>query len=392
MSFGLNNNRGRTFAVRPFATMAGWTAVLISTAAADVTRAPPPAERSQMKVETITRGLENPWAVQELPDGRMIVTERPGRMRIVTPDGEISPPLGNLPKIAVDGQGGLMDVALATDFESSKTLFFTYSEPRKSGQSGTALARARLDLNASRPALSDVHVIFRQKPDVASSLHFGSRIVISRDGNLFVTLGDRYSGRDQAQNPKSHFGKIIYITPDGRPVANTPNRPGWAAEVWSIGHRNPQGAAIHPETGKLWTVEHGARGGDEVNMPETGRNYGWPIITYGRDYSGQSIGEGTTKAGMEQPIYYWDPSIAPSGMTFYNSDRNPNWKGNLFVGALAGSHLSRLTLSGEKVTGEERLLDSLDERIRDVRQARDGTLLVVTDEQNGRIVRITPNP
>jgi glucose/arabinose dehydrogenase len=231
-------------------------------------------------------------------------------------------------------------------------------------------------------------VIFRQQPSYASSNHFGSRIVFMPDGSLFVTLGERYSARDEAQNPANHLGKLVRIMPDGRPYAGNPRRDGWQPEIWSIGHRNVLGAALNPTTGKLWTVEHGARGGDEINVPDAGRNYGWPVITYGRDYSGAKIGEGTHKAGMEQPIYYWDPSIAPSGAAFYTGDLFPEWRGNLFAGALAGQALHRLVLDGEKVVGEERLLGDLGERIRDVRAGPDGALWLLTDNPEGRVLRI----
>ncbi|MFM1813941.1 MAG: hypothetical protein RLZ98_636 [Pseudomonadota bacterium] len=361
-------------------------------ATAQQTRAPAPAERSQFKTTKIAEGLEHPWAVQELTDGRLIVTERPGRIRIVDAEGRLSSPVANVPKVAADGQGGLLDLVLAPDFATSRTLYFTYSEPRGSGRSGTALAKAVLDADGKKPALSNVRVIFRQKPDTRSALHFGSRIALAGDGTLYVTLGDRYGGRDKAQSGDNHYGKVVHLKNDGTPAAAAPHKDGWLPEIWSIGHRNPQAAAINPATGRLWTVEHGARGGDEINNPAAGKNYGWPVITYGRDYSGEKIGVGTSKEGLEQPVYYWDPSIAPSGMTFYTSDRYPAWKGNLFVGALAGTHLSRLVLDGDKVVAEERLLDQLDERIRDVRQARDGSLLVVTDDGNGSILRIVPAP
>lgn len=228
-------------------------------------------------------------------------------------------------------------------------------------------------------------------------MHFGSRIAFASDGSLFVTLGERNTGRaseprirDMAQNPATHFGKVVRLNTDGSPHDSTPKLPGWASEVWSIGHRNPQSAAIHPVTGKLWTVEHGARGGDEINIPEAGKNYGWPVISYGRDYSGSKIGVGTEKAGMEQPVYYWDPSIAPSGMAFYNGSLFPAWKGNLFVGALSGSHLVRLVLDGDKVVAEEKLLANVGERIRDVREGPEGALYTMTDSGNGRILRIAP--
>jgi len=281
-------------------------------------------------------------------------------------------------------------VALAPDFASSRQIFFSYSEPRGGGRNGTAVARATLSLDAQGGRLDNVGVIFRQKPDYASAAHFGSRLAFARDGTLFVTLGERSSAPQEAQNPASYFGKVVHIKTDGSIPADNPKIEGWAPGTWSIGHRNPQSAAIHPVTGKLWTVEHGARGGDEINIPAAGKNYGWPVISYGRNYSGTKIGVGTQKEGLEQPIYYWDPSIAPSGMAFYTSDLVPAWKGNLFVGALAGRHLARLVLDGEVVVGEERLLSDLGERIRDVRQGPDGALYVLTYSPNGRVLRIGP--
>ena len=362
----------------------------IAASSGKITKAPAPAKKSNVKVETVARGLENPWAVQELPDGRLIVSERPGRMRIIDKNGKLSRPLTGVPPVVARGQGGLLDLVLAPDFPVSKTIYFSYSEPRGRGRNGTSVAKARLNADANPPGLSDLKVIFRQKPDYRSTLHFGSRIVLAPDGNLFVTLGERYSGMKQAQNPGNHLGKVVRITNDGRPADGNPNLAGWAPEVWSIGHRNAQGAAINPRTGALWTVEHGARGGDEINIPAAGKNYGWPVITYGRDYSGAKIGIGTRKTGMEQPIYYWDPSIAPSGMTFYTSPRFPKWQNSVFIGALAGSHLTRLVLDGDTVIAEEKLLENLDVRIRDVRQAKDGSLLVITDENSDRVLRITP--
>ena len=328
----------------------GLALVMPAIAFAQQTRAPEPAQKSRVKIETIARGLVHPWALQFLPDGRMLVTERPGRLRLVTRDGRISPPIAGVPAVFATGQGGLLDVALDPAFATSGTIYFTYAEPRGAGTAGTAVARARLVAAADGGRLDEAKVIFRQQPQTSGGLHFGSRIAIARDGNLFVTLGERFQ-RDRAQDLSVHYGKVVRITPDGGVPDDNPVRSAKDAqpEIWSHGHRNPQSAAIHPVTGKLWTVEHGARGGDEINIPQAGKNYGWPVITYGIDYSGAKIGEGTAKDGMEQPIYYWDPSIAPSGMAFYTGDLMPAWKGNLFVGALAGQHLVRLVLDGERV-------------------------------------------
>jgi glucose/arabinose dehydrogenase len=345
------------------------------------------SERGPIRVVTVARGLEHPWGLAFLPDGRMLVTERPGRLRIVARDGTLSAPLAGVPRVETGGQGGLLDVALAPDFATSRTIYLSYSEPGRLGVVGTAVARARL----GEAGLEGATPIFQQSPKVRSGIHFGSRLVFGRDGNLFITTGER-GRRDDAQDLDRHLGKVIRVRPDGSVPPDNPfvSRGGAKLEIWSYGHRNLQGAALHPETGQLWTVEHGAMGGDEVNAPRAGRNYGWPVITYGRDYSGAPIGEGTAKPGMEQPIHYWDPSIAPSGMAFYTGDRFPEWRGNLFVGSLKFQVLVRLSLDGERVVGEERLLQGLGDRVRDVRQGPDGLLYLLTDESNGRLLRIEP--
>jgi glucose/arabinose dehydrogenase len=352
------------------------------------TAAPAAPATAGVSVTVVARGLEHPWALQFLSDGRMLVSERPGRLRVVTRGGVVGPALGGVPAVFASGQGGLLDLALAPDFPTSRRLFFTFAEPRGVGTSTTAVARARLAADAS--ALEDVQVIFRQVPNRSGGLHFGSRIAISPDGHLFVALGERYQAA-LSQDLTTHFGKVVRITADGAPVPGhrPPAGSDVRADIWSYGHRNIQAAAVQPGSGKLWTIEHGARGGDEINIPEAGKNYGWPIITYGRDYSGLKVGEGTTKAGMEQPIYYWDPSIAPSGMAFYTADLVPAWKGNLFVGALAGQHLARLVLAGQRVVAEEKLLTTEGERIRDVRQGPDGALYLLTDRGDGRLLRVT---
>jgi glucose/arabinose dehydrogenase len=346
-----------------------------------------PSSAGDLVVETVAGGLENPWGLAFLPDGRMLVTERPGRLRLVSASGGLSRPISGVPSVMARGQGGLLDVALDPNFAQNRQIYLSFSEPRAGGN-GTSVAKARLSANGT--TLEGLSVIFRQNPAINSNMHFGSRLVFDRTGALFVTVGDRYSQRDQAQNPANHLGKILRISPDGGAAPGNPGKEGWAPEIWSIGHRNVQGAALHPETGQLWTAEHGARGGDEVNTPKAGLNYGWPVITYGIDYSGAKIGEGTAKPGMEQPLFYWDPSIAPSGAIFYTGDVWPAWKNSLFVGALAGQMLVRLSTSGEAVTGEERLLTTIGERIRDVRQGPDGFLYLLSDDASGKILRVKP--
>ncbi|MFT0862272.1 PQQ-dependent sugar dehydrogenase [Ancylobacter sp. G4_0304] len=353
-----------------------------------------PSSAGPLTVETVASGLESPWSLAFLPDGRMLVTERPGRLRIVSRSGTVSAPVRGLPAVYARGQGGLLDVALAPDFSSSRAIYFSYAEPRE-GASGTSVARARLVENGGDARVENVEVIFRQSPAATGSNHYGSRLVFARDGSLFVTLGDRFSYRDQAQNLGNHLGKLVRILPDGSVPADNPfrERKGARAEIWSYGHRNVQGAALDPATGRLWTIEHGARGGDELNHPEAGKNYGWPVITYGRDYSMLPIGEGTHKDGMEQPVRYWDPSFAPSGLAFYTADRFPTWKGDLFTGGLSGMRLMRLRLdpSRQQVVDEEVLLTELQQRIRDVRQGPDGALWLLTDDPGaGRLLRVVP--
>ena len=344
-------------------------------------------KRGPIRVVTVAKGLDHPWAVAFLPDGRKLVTERPGQLRIVEPDGRLSAPLGNVPAVAARGQGGLLDVVLDPDFARNRTLYLSYAEPGNGGAS-TAVARARL----GEGRLEEVALIFRQVPKVSGSNHFGSRLAFARDGTLFVTLGERYSYREQAQDLSSDLGKIVRINSDGSVPRDNPfvGRPGARPEIWSYGHRNVQGAAIHPTTGALWINEHGAQGGDEVNIPRAGLNYGWPVITLGVDYDGSKIGEGKAKAGMEQPIYSWTPSIAPSGMAFYTADAFPGWRGNLFVGSLKFGLLVRLELAGDSVALEERLLEPIGERIRDVRLGPDGKLYLLTDSSDGRLLRIDP--
>lgn len=345
-----------------------------------------PTDLYRVRVVTVARGLENPWGLAFLPDTRMLVTERPGRLRYIDRIGNISKPLGGVPEVYARGQGGLLDVALDPHFADNKLVYLSYAEPGKEG-GGTAVGRGRLKENR----LEDFRVIFRQVPKANTRVHFGSRLVFSRDGTLFITIGER-GQRERAQDFSIHRGQVIRVMPDGTVPEDNPfvGRLGYRPETWSHGHRNPQSAALHPETGRLWTVEHGARGGDEINIPLKGRNYGWPVISFGRHYSGLKIGEGTHKEGMEQPIYYWDPSIAPSGMAFYTADRFRAWKGNLLVGALKGQMLVRLELKGEEVVREERMLQGLEERIRDVRQGPDGFVYLLTDSEDGRVLRLEP--
>jgi aldose sugar dehydrogenase len=347
------------------------------------------AGAQELRVQTVAQGLEHPWAVAFLLQGRFIVTERPGRMRIVEADGKLGAPIAGVPRVATGGQAGLFDLILDSGFSSNRTIFFCFSEPGLGGSS-TALARARLSTDATR--LEDVKVIFSQKPKVASNLNLGCRIVEARDGNLFLTLGDDFIRKDDAQKLDNDIGKIVRLTKDGAPAPGNPfiGRAGALPEIWSYGHRNPQGATLAPD-GAFWTHEHGPQGGDEINIIQPGRNYGWPVITYGENYGGGKIGEGiTAKAGMEQPLHYWVPSIAPSGMAFLISDRyGPAMKGNLFIGSLKFGYVSRLELAGGKVQREHKVLEGLG-RVRDVRQGPDGLLYLLTDLEQGRLLRVLP--
>lgn len=355
-------------------------------AAADAPRSPtPPFEKGVFRVTTFAEGLQYGWGLEMLPDGRMLVTERAGRMRIIDKDGKLSGALSGLPQIAVMGQGGLLDVALSPSFAKDQLVYFSFAEAGEGG-AGTAVARGKL----ANSALEDVQVIWRQKPKVNSPNHWGSRIVFRPDGTLFVTLGDRYTQRDKVQDLSTTIGKLVRLNPDGTPPRDNPfvNKQGALPEIWSYGHRNVQAAALHPQTHELWTVEHGARGGDELNHPQPGRNYGWPVITYGVDYSGAKIGEGTAKPGMEQPVYYWDPVIAPSGALFYTGKVFSDWQGDLFVGSLQPGGLVRLDLEDGRVVKETRYLGELRERIRDVQQGPDGLLYLLTDSPRSRVIRL----
>jgi glucose/arabinose dehydrogenase len=345
------------------------------------------AQGAEPEARTVAGGLQRPWSLAFLPDGRWLVTEKAGRLRLVA-DGKAGPALAGVPEVDDGGQGGLLDVLPAPDFAASRVLFFSYSEPGPGGRgNGTAVARARLD----GARLAEVQVVFRQEPKVASSAHFGSRLVFARDGTLFITLGDRFSRRDDAQDLSNHLGKIVRIAADGRVPRDNPlvGKAGARPEIWSWGHRNVQGAALHPRSGALWTHEHGPQGGDELNIVTGGRNYGWPVITAGREYgSGAAIGQGETRADVVPALRTWVPSVAPSGMAFVTSDRYPAWQGSLLMGTLKAQRLLRLTLDGDRVTGEQRLLAGLGERIRDVRQGPDGFIYLLTDSSDGRVLRL----
>lgn len=377
-------------------TIATVVAITAGPGGAAQTDAPKPPKESRVKAETIAKGLASPWGLQFLPDGRLLVTEKPGRLRVVTRDGKAGPAISGVPKVFATGQGGLLDVLLARDFGAKGgDIYLSYSEPREDGAAATAVARARLMLDdTDGGALSDVKTIFQQQPAIAGSgNHFGSRLVWAPDGSMFVTTGDRGSARPEVQKPDTTIGKVLNLKPDGSPAHSQPAQPDWDAKIWSLGHRNIQGAAIDPVTGQLWTVEHGARGGDELNLTTRGKNYGWPIITYSNEYFGGAIGEGTARPGIEQPVYYWVPSIATSGLAIYTGELFPEWKGNIFVGGLKGAQLARLVLKDGQVVAEETLLQDLDQRIRDVRQGPDGALWLLTDDpRDGQIVRLSPAP
>lgn len=343
--------------------------------------------------EVVASGLQNPWGVGFLPDGRFLVTEKSGRIRVVGADGKLGAPLAGLPAIATGGQGGLLDVLVDSAFARNRIFYFCYSEPEGGGSAnGTALARAQLSADGSR--LEGLKVIFSQRPKVASRNHFGCRIIEAKDGSLFLTLGDRFSRKEDAQKLDNHLGKLLRIAKDGSVPADNPfvGRAGALPEIWSYGHRNGQGAALAPD-GKLWMHEHGPQGGDEINVPEAGRNYGWPVITYGENYGGGKIGDGIArKDGMEQPLHYWVPSIAPSGMAFLTSDRyGAGWKGNLFVGSLKFGYLDRIELKDGKVVAEHKMLEDGRARIRDVKQGPDGLLYILTDESDGKLLRLRPD-
>lgn len=357
------------------------------------TRAPAVKTRTAFQVSEIASGFDRPWAMAFLPDGRMLVTEKPGQLRIVTAQGGKSQPVSGLPRVDARRQGGLLDVELARDFSRSNQIYWTYYEPRQGGN-GLAVARGRL-VDGPRPRVDNVQVVFRMLPTLESTLHAGGRMVWARDGTLFVTLGERsiLPGRVQAQRLDSHFGKIVRINPDGSIPRDNPfiGRQGARPEIWSSGHRNVLSAALDAR-GRLWEVEMGPRGGDELNLPEAGKDYGWPTIGYGEEYSGAPIHPTTQAAGMEQPVYYWDPVISPSGMTIYSGKLFPEWAGNIFIGGLSSKALVRLVMNGDRVAGEERLLTDRDARIREVVEGPDGALYLLTDAENGSLLKVTPRP
>lgn len=353
------------------------------------TRAPEAVSGARINAQEIASGLNHPWAIVYLPDGRMLVTERAGRLRVITRDGDISPPVSGVPAVDARGQGGLLDVVLSPNFATDRLIYLSYAEAREGGN-GTSVARGRLSDDAR--GLTDVQAIFRQMPAWQSRGHFGSRLVFDREGRLYVTLGERQGAdsRPLAQDISNTIGKVVRINADGSVPADNPfvGTANADPHVWSYGHRNVQGADLNPDTGEVWTIEHGPRGGDELNIPRAGRNYGWPIIGYGIDYNGQPMHQASAREGMEQPIYYWDPVIAPGDMDFYRGSLFP-WRGDLLIAGLDSEALVRLDIDGERVTGEERF-DLGVGRIRDLAESEDGALWIITDEGNGRILRLTP--
>ncbi len=360
------------------------------------TRAPERKSNVAFDVVTVAEGLQNPWGMTFLPDGRMLVTEKPGRLRIVTADGKLSEPAAGLPAVDARNQGGLLDVTLDPDFKSNRLIYWTFSEPHDGGFTNTAVGRGKL-VDGAAPRVDDVKVIFHQVPSMNSALHYGGRLVWARDKTLFVTMGERSitEGRMQAQKMDGLLGKIARINADGSIPKDNPfvGKDGVRPEIWSLGHRNVEAATLNPKTRELWEVEHGTRGGDEINIPRKGKDYGWPTIAYGIEYAGPAItGNITQKEGMEQPVYYWDPVIAPSGMTFYTGKLFKAWKDNLFIGGLGSTNLVRLTIKDNKVVDEERLLTDMQprERIRDVVQGPEGALYVLTDNAKGRVLKLVP--
>jgi len=353
------------------------------------TRAPGLTTETRMVVSTVASGLENPWGLALLPDGRWLVTEKPGRMRIITADGQKGEPIAGLPAVDARGQGGLLDVKVGPTFAQDRMIYWSYAEPRTGGNA-TSVARGVLSADGGR--VDNVQVIFRALPAYEGTLHFGSRLAFAPDGKLFITLGERSDKpmRVQAQDLGSHMGKTIRINADGSVPQDNPflGRAGALPEIWSLGHRNMQGLAIQPD-GTVWTIEHGTRGGDELNLDKPGANYGWPNAAYGIEYSGDPIDTAeTTRPGTEQPVYYWDPVIAPGGAAFYDGAMFPNWKGNLLVASLGQSHIARLVIENGRVVGEERLMTGIGERVRQVAVGPDGAVWAITDEEDGKLVRL----
>lgn len=364
---------------------------------ANQTRAPGLTSNTHGQYATLASGLDHPWALAFLPTGEILVTERAGRLRVLSKDGKLSPAVTGLPPVFAEGQGGLLGLAIDPDYASNGLVYWTFSEAAQGENggsvNGTSAARGKLVLGA-QPKLENVQVIWRQAPKMDSALHFGGRLVFAKDGKLFITTGERsiLEGRVQAQKLDATLGKVVRINADGSIPSDNPfvGQAGAKPEIWSYGHRNLQAAALDP-SGKLWTVEHGAKGGDELNHPEAGKNYGWAVITYGEEYSGKPIGDGvTSKDGLEQPVYYWDPVIAPSGMTFYEASLFPALKGSVLIGSLREQHVDRLVLKDGKVVGEERLFTDIGGRVRDVVTGPDGAIYVVTDEDDGKLIKITP--
>ncbi|WP_338864966.1 PQQ-dependent sugar dehydrogenase [Myxococcus stipitatus] len=356
------------------------------------TRAPAVKTRTPFQVTEVASGFNHPWAIAFLPDRRMLVTEKPtGKLFIVTSQGKKSAPVEGLPPVDGRNQGGLLDVEIGPDYATSGLIYWSYYEPREGGN-GLAVARAKL-VDGAKPRVEGLKVIFRMQPTLDSTLHAGGRLVFTPDGMLFITLGERsvLEGRVQARDLKSDFGKIVRIRPDGSIPQDNPfvGRKDARPEIWSLGHRNILSAALDSR-GRLWEVEMGPRGGDELNLIEPGKDYGWPTIGYGEEYSGARIHKSTQGPGMEQPVYYWDPVISPSGMTIYSGDLFPEWKGNFFIGGLSSQALVRLVLKNDRVVGEERLLLDQDSRIREVVQGPEGALYLLTDERNGRLLKLTP--
>jgi len=343
--------------------------------------------QTEFAVKQIAQGLKFPWGMAFLPDGNILVTERIGQLRIVSPNGQLSEPIQGVPDVFFEQQGGLLDVAIDPEFSKNRLIYLSYAEP-EGNKASTAVAQAEL-VNGQ---LKNLQVIFRQLPKTMGGIHFGSRLAFARDGNLFITLGDRGTHAEDAQELDNYFGKIIRIRPDGSVPSDNPfvKHSNAKPEIWSYGHRSVQGATIHPKTGELWIHEHGPKGGDEINIPQAGKNYGWPKACYGSHYDGTPIKDEHAEQGFEEPIHYWTPSIAPSGMAFYTGNDFPNWRGSLFVGALAGKHVARLTSDNNKITSEEQLLANTT-RFRNVKQSPDGTLYLLTDEANGKLLKIAPN-